>query len=100
MAPTLGLSPNRRAFALKVRGDSMIEAQISDGDVAILEFREPRANDIVAALIDGESTLKRYVVERGRPFLRAENPRFPDLIPIGELTVQGVMVALIRKYRR
>jgi repressor LexA len=97
---TLGLTANRRAFALKVRGDSMIDAQISDGDVAVLEFREPRPNDIVAALIDGESTLKRYVVERGRPFLRAENPRFPDLIPIGELTVQGVMVALIRKYRR
>jgi repressor LexA len=96
---TVGLSPHQKVFGLKVRGDSMIGAQIDDGDFAILELREPRNNDIVAALIDGESTLKRYIMDHGRPFLRAENPRFPDLIPVGELVVQGVMVALIRKYR-
>jgi repressor LexA len=99
-AATIGLTPSRKVFGLKVRGDSMIDAQINDGDLAILEFREPRHRDIVAALIDGESTLKRYIVERGRKFLRAENPRYPDLIPVGELVVQGVMAALIRKYRR
>jgi repressor LexA len=97
---SVGLSPTRQFFGLKVRGDSMIEAQISDGDIAILEQREPRHRDIVAALIDGESTLKRYIVERNRRFLRAENPRYPDLIPIGELLVQGVLAALIRKYRK
>lgn len=93
---SLGLPRNARTFALKVRGDSMIDAHICDGDTVILEFREPRRNDIVAALIDGETTLKRYVVENGKPFLRAENEMFPDLIPARELIIQGVMVALLR----
>ena len=61
--------------------------------------REPRNRDIVAALIDGETTLKRFVVEQGRTYLKAENPRFPYLIPTRELVVQGVMVGLIRKQR-
>jgi repressor LexA len=56
--------------------------------------------DIVAALIDGETSLKRYVVERGRPYLKAENPRYPDLVPARELKIQGVMVSLIRKQER
>jgi repressor LexA len=56
--------------------------------------------DIVAALIDGETTLKRYVVERGRPYLKAENSRYPDLVPARELKIQGVMVSLVRKQER
>jgi repressor LexA len=56
--------------------------------------------DIVAALIDGETSLKRYVMERGRPYLKAENPRYPDLVPARELKIQGVMVSLIRKQER
>jgi len=92
----LGIPRNSRTFALKVRGDSMIDAHICSGDTVILEFREPRKGDIVAALIDGETTLKRYVVEKGKPFLRAENPDFPDLIPARELVIQGVLVALLR----
>ena len=74
----------------------MTGANILDGDSIILEFRDPRHGDIVAALIDGETTLKRYLVQRGRPWLRAENPKYPDLIPAQELVVQGVMVALLR----
>ena len=57
---------------------------------------EPRNRDIVEALIDGDVTLKRYIVQRGRPFLRAENPKYPDLIPAQELVIQGVFRALIR----
>jgi repressor LexA len=93
---TLRLPRNARTFALKVRGESMIDAHICDGDLVILEIKEPRQRDVVAALIDGETTLKRYVIRDGRPFLKAENPRFPDLIPVQELVIQGVMVALIR----
>jgi repressor LexA len=96
----LGLSSNAKPYALRVRGDSMIGAHICDGDYAVLEQREPRARDIVAALIDGESTLKRFVMERGRPCLRAENPRYPDLIPLRELSIQGVMVGLVRAFGR
>ncbi len=93
---TLRLPKGARVFALKVRGDSMIGAGILSGDVVVLEFREPRNNEVVAALIDGETTLKRYVVQRGKPFLKAENPRFPNLIPAQELVIQGVQVALLR----
>ncbi len=92
----LGIPRHARTFALKVRGDSMIDAHICDGDTVILEFREPRKGDIVAALIDGETTLKRYLTTRGKPFLRAENADFPDLIPARELVIQGVMIALLR----
>lgn len=93
---SLGLKHNARTFALKVRGESMVDAHICDGDTVILEFREPRKGDVVAALIDGETTLKRYVIENGKPFLRAENELFPDLIPARELIIQGVLVALVR----
>jgi repressor LexA len=56
--------------------------------------------DIVAALIDGETTLKRFLRKGGKPFLRAENPKYPDLIPARELTIQGVFRALISTARR
>ncbi|MEI6604992.1 MAG: transcriptional repressor LexA [Verrucomicrobiota bacterium] len=93
---TLGIRRPGRAFALRVRGDSMIDAHICSGDTVILEKREPQKGDIVAALIDGETTLKRYLLNRGKPFLRAENPAYPDLIPARELIIQGVLIALIR----
>lgn len=94
---SIGLSNSTRAFALKVRGDSMIDAHICDGDTVVLEMREPRNGDVVAALIDGETTLKRYIVNRSTPYLQAENEMYPDLIPLSELVIQGVMVALLRK---
>ena len=95
---SVNASQNARTFALRVRGDSMIDAHILDGDLVILEDRMDAQNgDIVAALIDGETTLKRYVVERSRPYLKAENALYPDLIPARELRVQGVMISLIRK---
>jgi repressor LexA len=93
---SLGVRPNTKVFALKVRGESMTGAGILDGDTVFLTPREPRPQDIVAALIDGESTLKRFLLQRGRPFLRAENPRYPDLLPATELIIQGVMVGLLR----
>ena len=95
-AASLGVRPGVRSFALRVRGDSMIDAHIVNGDTAIMEVREPKNGEIVAALIDGETTLKRYVVQQGAPFLRAENERYPDLIPARELVVQGVLIGLLR----
>jgi len=100
-ARSANVSKNGRTFALRVRGDSMIGAHIIDGDIVILEDRKDVQNgDIVAGLIDGETTLKRYVVEHGRPYLKAENPRYPDLTPARELRIQGVMVSLVRKQDR
>lgn len=93
---SLGIRPSARTFALRVRGDSMIDAHICDGDTVILEFREPRKGDVVAALIDGETTLKRYLVRDRKAYLKAENPDYPDLIPARELVIQGVMVGLLR----
>jgi len=97
-ARTVNASKNSRTFALRVRGESMIDAHIMDGDIVILEDRkEVHSGDIVAALIDGETTLKRYVLDHGRPYLKAENPLYPNLVPARELRVQGVMVSLVRK---
>jgi repressor LexA len=95
---SVNASKNGQTFALRVRGDSMIDAHILDGDIVILEDRKDvKSGDIVAALIDGETTLKRYVMDHGRPYLKAENPLFPNLVPARELRVQGVMVSLVRK---
>ena len=100
-ARSANISKSRGTFALRVRGDSMIGTHIVDGDIVILEdSKDVQNGDIVAALIDGETTLKRYVVEHGRPYLKAENPRYPDLIPAHELKIQGVMVSLVRKQPR
>jgi repressor LexA len=100
-ARSANISKSRGTFALRVQGDSMIGAHIVDGDIVILEdSKDVQNGNIVAALIDGETTLKRYVVEHGRPYLKAENPRYPDLIPARELKIQGVMVSLVRKQPR
>jgi repressor LexA len=97
---TLRLPKNARTFALKVRGDSMRNAAILEGDIVIMEFREAKHGDIVAALIDGETTLKRFVVHNGVTYLRASNPKYPDLIPARELVIQGVLIALLRLSER
>ena len=95
---TLGIKPTARTFGLKVRGDSMIGKAIVDGDIAIIEHGvQPRSGDVVAALIDGQVTLKTFLMRSAKPYLRAENPRYPNLIPQEELQIQGVMVALVRK---
>jgi len=95
---TLGVRANARTFALEVSGDSMIGRHICDGDHVICQHgQDPKNGDIVAALIDNESTLKTFVTRRNRPFLRAENPRYPELIPANELVIQGVVQAVIRK---
>lgn len=95
---TLGIKPTARTFGLKVHGDSMLGKNIVDGDIAIIEHGvQPRPGDVVAALIDGQVTLKTFLLQRGKPYLRAENPRYPNLIPREELQIQGVMVALVRR---
>lgn len=96
---SLGLRAGAKLFALEVRGDSMIGRHIVDGDIAIVDrAKTPSAGDVVAALIDRESTLKTLCFENGRSYLRAENPHYPNLHPDQELLIQGVMVALVRKH--
>ena len=62
----------RRIWALRVRGDSMIEAHILDGDIALLEHREPRSGDIIAALVNGTETTLKRLVHRGRTLFFAD----------------------------
>jgi repressor LexA len=94
---SIGFKPTRNTFALRVSGDSMIGRHICDGDIVILEHGpDPRPGQIVAALIDRKSTLKTFIVKNGKPFLKAENPKYPDLIPLEELMIQGVVRAVLR----
>jgi repressor LexA len=75
----------------------MVDAHIVDGDLVILERREPRPGDIVAALVDETTTtLKRLVRAGGRLVLRAENKRYKDIVP-ERLESQGVVVGVIRR---
>jgi len=97
---SIGFKPTRNTFALRVVGDSMIGKHICDGDIAVFEHGpEPRPGQIVAALIDRKNTLKTFLVQNGKPFLKAEDPKYPDFIPSEELVIQGVFRALIRKAR-
>lgn len=97
---TIGFNPTRNTFALRVHGDSMIGRHVCDGDIVVLEHGpEPRSGQIVAALIDRKSTLKTFILKGRKTFLKAENPKYPDLVPADELMIQGVFKALIRKAR-
>jgi len=85
-------------FALRVKGDSMIEAGILDGDVAIIKKR-PNAdnNDIVAALLDNnEVTLKRLRSKASKFHLEAANPNYAPIFE--EFKVIGKLITVIRKY--
>jgi repressor LexA len=95
---SIGFKPTRNTFALRVVGDSMIGRHICEGDIALFEHGpDPRSGQIVAALVDRKNTLKTFVIKNGKPYLKAENPRYPDLIPSEELVIQGVFRALIRR---
>ncbi len=91
--------PSRTTF-VSVKGDSMIDAGIHDGDVAVVEKR-PRAKsgDIVVAIVDGELTLKTLDKENGEYILRPANSAYPIIRPRGNLEMYGVVVGMIRKYR-
>ena len=95
---SLGFQPKDGCFGLKVRGDSMRDAGILDGDLVVIEpTPSPRAGQIVVALIDGDSTLKRLVRVKGRWFLKAENPAYPELHPRADLVIQGAVRTVIRR---
>jgi repressor LexA len=88
-------------FALRVRGDSMIDAGIMDGDVVLIEKRQQARNgEIVVALVNREeATLKRIEQKAGQVLLHSENPRYPPQHYRGDqVDVQGVLVGLMRRY--
>ena len=88
-------------YALEVKGDSMIDAGINDGDVVvILETPVADNGDIVVALVEGhEATLKRYRRKGDMIALEAANPAYETrMLPVGQVKVQGRLVGLIRTY--
>lgn len=95
------LRPRGDAYALEVRGDSMRDAGIHDGDVVIVEARpQSRPGDVVVALIDGESaTLKRMRLRGSDVELLPDNPAFDiQRYPAERVQIQGVVVGLMRRY--
>ena len=93
------LLPSRgEYFALKVQGDSMIDAGIFENDLVVVHStNSATSGDIVVALIGNETTVKRFMLGGSGPYLKPENPRYPDIYPTEEWSVQGRVVALIRE---
>jgi SOS-response transcriptional repressor LexA len=90
-----------RTVLLPVTGDSMIEAGIRPGDRVVVERDvSARPGDVVVAVIDGELTLKTLAVEGGEAVLIPANPAYPVLRPGDRLAIFGVVVGLVRSYRR
>ena len=90
-----------RTYALRVRGDSMIEENIQDGDIIIVAFQQTAENgQVVIALIDGNATVKKFYREPDFIRLEPANPQFkPIFIKTAErIQIQGVVRGLIRKY--
>ncbi len=87
-----------RYFALKVQGDSMINAGIYEDDLLVVNStNQARNHDIVVALVGDEVTVKRLINEKGKTYLKAENPAYQDIHPQGEWSIQGKVVGLIRE---
>ena len=83
---------------VRVKGDSMHDAGILDGDLVVVEKRTAaRRGDIVVAIVDNQFTLKRLDLDRGHFVLRPENKAYPVIRPEGALEIFGVMVGLVRK---
>lgn len=90
-----------KLFALRVRGDSMVDASVLDGDIVILRHQERAENgEMVAAWIEGqeETTLKRFYLEGKQVRLRAANPNYQDMFfPAAQVSVKGKVVSVIRQ---
>ncbi|MEV4125464.1 transcriptional repressor LexA [Nocardia sp. NPDC049707] len=84
-------------FGLRVRGDSMIDAAICDGDLVVIRKQhEAHSGDIVAAMIDGEATVKVYRRRNGHIYLEPRNPAY-DVIDGDEAVVLGKVVSVMRR---
>jgi repressor LexA len=92
-----------RMFALRVRGDSMIDEQIREGDFIVLQSQQTADNgQTVVALIDGsDATVKRFYGGRNQVRLEAANPRYKPIVirPPERVQIQGLVVGVIRRYK-
>lgn len=93
-----GKYPESELFALRIKGESMIDAGILDGDIVIVHKCTYADNGkIVAALVDDEATVKTFYKENGKYRLQPENPNMPPII-VDHLHILGVVVASLRTY--
>jgi len=93
------IRPGKSYFALRVRGQSMVNAGILEGDLAIVEQGSEAADgQIVVAVIEDAITLKRYFKEPGRIRLQPENPAFNPIYCTSDLRVVGTLANLVRTY--
>ncbi|MGG5461652.1 transcriptional repressor LexA [Clostridium sp. B9] len=89
---------NNELFILRVTGDSMIEAGILDGDLAIIEQKNVASNgDIIVALIENEATIKRFFKEDGYVRLQPENKNYEPII-VPDCSILGKLVGIYRAY--
>lgn len=87
-------------FSLKVRGDSMIEEGINEDDIVIVEKgKQPINGDVVAACVDGDWTVKYFYKDEKGVVLIPANPKYKKIYPQESLTIGGVVISVIRKYR-
>ena len=95
---TRDLFPSRDVFALRVRGDSMIEAGIMQGDIAVIRKQAVAANgEIVAALLENnEVTLKRLRHRNNQTYLEAANKNYPPIHK--DFSIMGKLITILRKY--
>lgn len=88
-----------RTVMVPVKGDSMIDAGIHDGDiVVVVRTKAANAGDFVIAIVDDEFTLKELALEKGRFVLKPHNPAYPVIRPQGELEIFGVVTGLVRRF--
>jgi len=91
----------QKVFALKVHGDSMIEAGICEGDLVVVRAQEhAEAEEIVVALVEGESTVKRLARRNGKLWLQPANRRYDPIAVEGDTRVLGKVIGVIRHYER
>ena len=91
----------REVYVLKVRGESMVDEQVRDGDYVIVENRtDPKNGEMVVALLNGENaTLKKFYREKSQIRLQPAHPTMkPIFVQDDELAIQGVVVGIMRKY--
>jgi repressor LexA len=99
--PEALVTGKRDTYVLRVRGDSMIDEQIRDGDWVVVEDRRSADNgEMVIALIGGQdATLKKFYKENGRVRLQPANPTMqPIVVDPDSVQIQGVVVGVMRKY--
>jgi repressor LexA len=92
-----------RTFALRVKGDSMIDVHIADGDTVVVESRNTaNVGDMVVALVDGsDATVKHFFPEGDAIRLEPANPNYKPIVvsPASRVAIQGIVIGLIRKYK-